>query len=80
MLMLVMAKHVGAAVVETSEEAGRDQDDLLPECSKKRNLAYSGAAKYQSKFKSVKVRAVPNDHHSFFVYPAKNLFNVVTKA
>ena len=70
--VLVMAKRVGAAAVETGEEGGRDQDDLQPECSKKRKLAYSGAAKYQSKFKSewcksYPIRAVPNDHHSFLI-------------
>ena len=50
-LVLVMAERVGAAAVETGEEGGRDLDDLQPECSKKRKLVYSGAAKYQSKFK-----------------------------
>ena len=47
---------------------GADVDELgdhpLPESSKKRKLAYSGAAKYLSKFKSEWCKHLPNKSRS----------------
>jgi len=67
-----------------SDEALPTEGGSQPESSKRRKLAYCGAAKYPSKFKSEWTNSYPikpmrNDQHSF-VFPAIKLSVVDIKA
>ena len=70
-----MAKRaIEACDSDISDNPQLPEVETSPGCSKRRKLAYCGAAKYPSKFKSewtkcYPVRAVRNDQYSFFCVP-----------